>query len=411
MAVEVAGESESQNQTPLEQIERADLVVGLLAALDSDQLAATVDALRNISGSLTIVVLQGGSSSLVPAAEHSEGAKVAIVPWAIAAAEGSPEPLSTLTAAYQALFALSEKWEARGCCLVASQIEEPNSPWIARLAKPLLEEDCDLVTPVYASRKFEGLLNAAIVAPLTRALYGKRILHPMGPDLSVSQRLWKKNAGISGKQGNSLESLVPTAICNNLKICSANFGARARRGTDWTNISSVLTQIIGPLFAQVEKNAACWQHNRASVNIPTSGERSYPPEETSTIEMARLVSSFQLGTRDLQPIWGLVLPPNTLFQLRKCSILTPETFSLPDELWARIIYDFALAYRLQTINRTHLLSSLAPLYLGWVASYARELQKAGARQTEQRIERLAAAFEAAKGYFVQRWRWPDRFNP
>jgi hypothetical protein len=84
--------------------------------------------------------------------------------------------------------------------------------------------------------------------------------------------------------------------------------------------------------------------------------------------------------------------------------------SMPDDLWARIVYDFALAHRLRTVNPDHLLGSMTPLYLAWVSSYAREMESGGSAG-EQRIERLALAFEAAKPYFVSRWRWPDRFNP
>jgi len=84
---------------------------------------------------------------------------------------------------------------------------------------------------------------------------------------------------------------------------------------------------------------------------------------------------------------------------------------MPDELWARSVYDFALGHRLRTINRDHLLRAMTPLYLGWVVSYALEMQNATVKAAEQRIERLCQAFETAKPYLVSRWRWPDRFNP
>jgi hypothetical protein len=84
---------------------------------------------------------------------------------------------------------------------------------------------------------------------------------------------------------------------------------------------------------------------------------------------------------------------------------------MPDELWVRIIYDFALAHRLRTISRAHLLGALTPLYLGWVASYALEVGNAGPAEAEQRLEKLARAYEEGKPYLLSRWRWPDRFNP
>jgi hypothetical protein len=126
------------------------------------------------------------------------------------------------------------------------------------------------------------------------------------------------------------------------------------------------------------------------------------------VDIARLVNSFQLGMRDLQEIWRLVLPPATLFELQRVS---PQKFRIPDELWVRIIYDFALAHRLRTINRAHLLGSLTPLYLGWVASYALETENMDSPALNRRLERLSNAYETGKPYLISRWRWPDRFNP
>ena len=74
-----------------------------------------------------------------------------------------------------------------------------------------------------------------------------------------------------------------------------------------------------------------------------------------------------------------------------------------------MVYDFALAFHLRTLNRGHLLGAMTPLYLAWVASLLHETSKgAGGDGT---LESTAAAFEQEKPYLVSRWRWPDRFNP
>jgi hypothetical protein len=70
-----------------------------------------------------------------------------------------------------------------------------------------------------------------------------------------------------------------------------------------------------------------------------------------------------------------------------------------------------LAHRLRTISRDHLLRSMTPLYLGWVVSYAREVETGSPEAVESRLEQLSRAFEAGKSYLMSRWRWPDRFNP
>jgi hypothetical protein len=100
-----------------------------------------------------------------------------------------------------------------------------------------------------------------------------------------------------------------------------------------------------------------------------------------------------------------------MLELRRLARLASDQFAMPDELWVRMVYDFALAHRLRTINRDHLIRSMTPLYLGWVASHAREVANADAATIEKRLDRLALAYEAGKSYLVSRWRWPDRFNP
>ena len=79
-----------------------------------------------------------------------------------------------------------------------------------------------------------------------------------------------------------------------------------------------MAQVLGPIFLDMERNAACWQRMRdfSSCQFRSASLSSYRKKPEPWIS-ARMVESFQLGIRDLQEIWGLVLPPSTLFELRK----------------------------------------------------------------------------------------------
>jgi hypothetical protein len=129
----------------------------------------------------------------------------------------------------------------------------------------------------------------------------------------------------------------------------------------------------------------------------------------SAADISPMLDAFRLAYTNLREIWSLVLPPNTLLGLKRLYVTDAATFRMPDNLWARIVFDFLLAYRLRTINRGHLLGALIPLYLAWVASHI-NITSSGT-DAERHIEAVAAAFEADKPYLVSRWRWPDRFNP
>lgn len=215
----------------------------------------------------------------------------------------------------------------------------------------------------------------------------------------------------SSQQQGRLPWLATLAASRNLKICQAQLGARRPSSADGIELSDALAQLTGPLFLDMEDNAAFWQRIRGSHDAPIFGGASSSIEATDSVDVRHMVEAFQLGERNLRDFWALILPPVTLLELKKLSRLTPDEFHMPDTLWARIVYDFALAHRLRNIHRTHLFGALTPLYLGWVASYAVEINQSGIAAAQQRVEQLARTYESEKPYLLSRWRWPDRFHP
>ena len=147
--------------------------------------------------------------------------------------------------------------------------------------------------------------------------------------------------------------------------------------------------------------------------MPTfgSGCESAEDAESAPLDVHPMIESFRLGFQNLQDIWRIVLSPGTLVELKRMAIRSAETFRFEDVLWARVIYDFALAHRMRIMDRNHLLRALTPIYLGWLASYVMSVRDKDAKGTQDRVEALCMAYESQKGYFISRWRWPDRFNP
>ncbi|MBS1110936.1 MAG: hypothetical protein H6Q88_2928, partial [Anaeromyxobacteraceae bacterium] len=88
-----------------------------------------------------------------------------------------------------------------------------------------------------------------------------------------------------------------------------------------------------------------------------------------------------------------------------------DGFELPDDLWARVVYDFAVAHMTRAVERGQLLRSLTPLYMGWLAGLARDAQRLDDRAFEDRLDAVGSAFEREKRYLIGRWRGPDDFNP
>jgi hypothetical protein len=410
-----------QTKQRLEEIGTVDLVIGLVERAADEKVAATIGAIRQglarlaNSGRTVVVQNTGGTQTTaagLPDGLEDESLKVLNYSLPVDPSIGVAQSVSM---AYRAIWGIGDKLNARACVVVVSALETLTPQWIQGLAQPILEQDFDLVAPCYASQKFEGLLNTAILYPMMRAVYGKRIENPLGPDFGFSARLFQSlQQGDNARSKSAADSLVligPTAVVRGFKVCQTHLGRRIYPPPDWKNLDSVLASVLGPLFLEVERDAPFWQHIRSSEPVPTYGDYHPLAEENVAVDLRRLLEPFQLGFRNLQEIWSLVLPPGALLELRRVNGLAPEEFRFPDELWTRIVYDFALAYRLRTISRDHLLRAMTPLYLGWVAGYALEVEASEATAVQKRAERLCASYENGKRYLVSRWRWPDRFNP
>jgi hypothetical protein len=199
---------------------------------------------------------------------------------------------------------------------------------------------------------------------------------------------------------------VSEAAVSGLSVEEIDVGTRMLPQPAEPNLNAILTMVTGSLFADIEAKAAFWQRPR---RLPP-GNRTYSvsQEIERDVDIGPMVEAFRLAFSNLQEIWSLVLAPNSLLGLKRLSVVEPSTFRMPENLWARIVFDFLVAYRLRTLNRGHLLGALIPLYLAWVAGHL-NVVKSGTN-SEVHVEAVAAAFESDKQYIVSRWRWPDRFN-
>jgi glucosylglycerate synthase len=345
--------------------------------------------------------------------QAATGNDLRFLPYSLPSGSPSQIPWLAVVSTYQALFGMARDLGVSACAVIGFDLAALQTNFLGPMLAPVLEKRCDLAMPLYAMGKFDGLLNSSILSPLTRALYGKRVRFPLAADFCVSAGMipelevaLQRNIA----QGQDLLWPATEAALRDRGICQVHVDTRHLPPADSVDLSTVIAQTVGSLFAEVTTNAPLWQRVRGSQAVDSSGVAVAPPADGAPADIRPMLETFQLGFRNLQEVWSLVLPPVTLLELKRLARPGTERFHLPDELWVRIIYDFALAYRLRTISRTHLLGALTPLYLGWVASYAQEVGSASPAEAEQRVEKLARAYEDGKPYLLSRWRWPDRFN-
>ena len=307
---------------------------------------------------------------------------------------------------------LQQANSATAVLLLGSEAQTLSTDALRTLAQAAMTQGHDLVVPCYDLPPRAGLVNSAILYPLTRALFAARPRFPLAPDLGLSARMLERLATAgqrftSVNQPDGLVWPVAEASAAGYAIAEIDAGERTLPAPAASDLNMLLAQVTGSLFTDIDAKAAWWQRARpvqpARVSLPVV------PGASGADDVQPMIEQFSRAYTNLREIWSLVLPPQTLLGLKRLASQPAEQFRMNDSLWARTVYDFLLAYRLRTINRGHLLGALTPLYLGWVASHI--LQTASGTDPERHVEAVAAAFEADKPYLVSRWRWPDRFNP
>jgi glucosylglycerate synthase len=418
--VGIDGISEDTKQN-IEQLGTADMVIGLAGVASGEPIAPAVAAaceavqsLRPLSATAVVVhpdSKSGGQQASVDCPANGDGG-VRLLACPLPLIAGFPEDVKNLSEAYRILFSISRGLGARACWLLSSRPGSDTAEVLRGLIEPVMTHSLDVIVPSYARKKFDGLINSSIIYPLTRALYGKRIYSPMSPDLGVSARFierWLQPSGSLTRPGSVL-LMTTTAVREGFQVGQVHLGPRSVPPREISDLSTVLSQVLDSLFTEVENTAAIWQRTRGSHAVPSFGRQDQVIDDGAAADVRKLIDAFQLGYRNLFEVWARFLPPETLVELKRLTRMSPEQFHLPDEYWVRIVYDCALGQRLRVINRDHLLRSMTPIYLAWVASYVIEVQKMEAAAVQERLEKLCMVYEQQKSYLVSRWRWPDRFR-
>jgi glycosyltransferase involved in cell wall biosynthesis len=311
--------------------------------------------------------------------------------------------------AFRAIFETAAALKAKACAVVDSDLRSITPEWIELLLKPIISGEFDYVAPLYLRHKYDGTITNSIVYPLSRALYGKRIRQPIGGEFGFSGALaefyltkdvWETDVARFGID----IWMTTTALANKFRVCQAYLGAKIHDPKDpGADLSAMLYQVVGSTCDLMDTYPDVWKSIKGSEPVPTFGFRYAVGLEPVSVNVERMIEKFRLGVDELSKVWADVLPQNIMEFLSAAKELPKEDFRVPGDIWARIIYSFAIAAHRKTLNREHLLKSLTPLYLGRTASFIMSVENSDAMEVEDEIEGLCLSFEEEKSFLIETW--------
>jgi glycosyltransferase involved in cell wall biosynthesis len=311
--------------------------------------------------------------------------------------------------AFRTIFKIAEDLNVKACCVVDSDLRSITPEWIELLLDPITDKGFDYVAPLYSRHKFDGTITNSIVYPMTRALYGKRIRQPIGGEFGFSGKLashyltkdvWETDVA---RYGIDIW-MTTTAIGDGFKVCQSYLGAKIHDAKDpGSDLTSMYTQVISSLYNFMISYQKTWQQIIGSENIPTFGFRFKVGLEPIQVNIERMVNNFRLGVDALNSFIAKVLPRQDLVELIQLTKLDLHQFNLPDKLWVRIVYNYAIAFYRRVWPVEQLMKSMIPLYLGRTASFVIENKDSDADEVEKKIEALCEEFEKQKPNLIHLW--------
>jgi glycosyltransferase involved in cell wall biosynthesis len=314
--------------------------------------------------------------------------------------------------AFRSIFAVADSLDARACAVFDADLRSVSPEWVDRLVGPVLDHGYDLVAPMYARHKFDGTITNSIAFPITAALYGRCLRQPIGGDFGFSGRLaghwaakqvWNTDVARFGVD----IWMTTVALCEGFSVCQTVLGAKLHDAKDpGKDLGPMFRQVVGSLFALAGRYVDHWTGTTEIQPVPTFGFRSATSTEEIRVNSDRLLWRFVEGYVTHQKVWRQVLAAENLAGVVRAiqeAADRPEGFRLRVDLWARICYDYLLAYNAQVMDHGKLIDSLIPLYFARTATFIAEVRGDTPEEAEARVESYAEVFRELKPYLVRRF--------
>jgi glucosylglycerate synthase len=313
--------------------------------------------------------------------------------------------------AFHTIFEIADRLKVKICIVVDSDLRSITPEWVRLLGDPVYRHNFGFVTPYYYRYKYDGTITNSIAYPLTRALYGQVIRQPIGGEFAMSGSLakilshedvWETDIARFGID----IWMTTTAICQGFRVCQASMGVKLHDQKDpGSDLAPMFRQVVGTAFSLMDKYHVKWEAVKGSQPVDLFGDCPPREPEPIAVNLARLLEQFHQGVKEHRRTLSAVLSADSLVQLE--SVVTSaekQVFSFPDDLWARIIYDHAVAYNSDLgVSHTDVISALMGLYFGRTAGFVLSTEVMGATEAEDAVIQTAESFEANKPYLVERW--------
>jgi len=312
--------------------------------------------------------------------------------------------------AFRAVFEIARALGVKVCVVVDSDLRSITPEWIELLAGPIVKEGYGYVPPYYNRHKYDGTITNNICYPMTRMLYGLDVRQPIGGDFGfssqlldhyLSQDVWQTDVARFGID----IWMTTTAINAGFPVCQAHLGAKVHDARDpAASLGPMFRQVVGTLFGMMNRYEERWKAVGGSQPTAMYGQPIEVEPEPVPVTLSAMIDELRAGMKEHEALWQGVLTAENLAAVKEIAALSDQDYRFPADRWARVVFDFAVAYNKSGLEPAEVIGAMTPLYYGRTAGLVKQSQEMSTTQFEQRvIQTQAHTFEKLKPYLIERW--------
>ncbi|MDJ0976053.1 MAG: glycosyltransferase [Planctomycetota bacterium] len=382
---------------------KADLVIGIPSLNEADNVAFVVDQVdqgaREHYPDLRTVIVNVDNNSPDGTREAFEGAPGECGRIYIS----TPEGIAGKGNNFYNLFRAAQALDARAVMAVDADLESIRPDWVQRIAGPVLEHDCDYVTPMYARNEYDGTITNHICYPLIHGLLGTDLRQPIGGDFGLSRAfvdhvMTQDWLPTTREYGIDIFLTMNALLGGDFTVGQTYLGAKVHKPSA-PKLGPMFIQVITTLFTYLTEHWEAWSQRRVLEEPRAFGAgQGVDPQDLAVDFKAIRRKSLEAYAERRETIQRA---------------MSAKTFDVVDAMmragrvwidtlcWTYVVYDMLYAFHEADVKE-EVVEALSPLFFARSACFIRNTIDFSHQESEESIRRQAREFRRSRRYLVDR---------
>ncbi|MHC1635325.1 MAG: glycosyltransferase, partial [Candidatus Methanospirareceae archaeon] len=297
--------------------------------------------------------------------------------------------------AIRTILEIARKAEAGAVILLDGDLLSIRPEWIEHLGKPPIYGIADIVVPYYIRHKYDGVITNNLAYPLMRAVYGVNLRQPIGGDYGMSiefsnrlleHPLFPHHFGID-------VFMTTVAVAEDMGIQETLLGLKLHTSTmkyidPGTHLAPMFREVVGTMLDLMMYYEDKWKSEYVYKTVRRVKAKYHGHKPTPIkVDVEKVENISRQGYKNYEDVIRRSVEEEVFKGLERA--FKGEKLHIPPDLWAKVVYSMAAAYKKHEKMRTQILDALRILWLGRFATYVNETIDMEMEEAEREIERQA----------------------